>query len=60
MLTKKSHQKHETKIDCHDLMIDGHHMKFRTIDFVRYKDGVELPHMIKQIYSNPPAPVKLI
>ena len=41
-------------------MIDEFNFKFRTIKYTKEKDGVILPHVTKQLFCHPAAPVNFV
>jgi len=42
------------------ITIDGHRLKWRVLDYLQERDGVKVPHVVKQIFCDPPAPIDII
>jgi len=52
--------KHFSNVSENMITIDNHRIKWRTLDYLQERDGVRVPHIVKQIFCNPPAPIELL
>jgi hypothetical protein len=41
-------------------MVDDYVLKFNNFDIMKEKNGVRLPHQVKQLESQPPCPANVI
>ena len=50
----------QNSVEGNEIEVDGHIIKFRKVTYVKERDGIRLPHVHKQIFCTPPAPLDLV
>ena len=59
-LTAHSYTKERRQVETRALQIGRYRVLYKMIDQTKEKDGVELPHVVRQIDCNPAAPINLL
>lgn len=50
----------QSNVEMSTLTINGITFRFRTIEFFKERDGIRIPHTIRQIFCNPASPIDLL
>jgi hypothetical protein len=59
-LTAHSYTKERRQVETRALQIGRYRILYKMIDQTKEKDGVELPHIVRQIDCNPAAPINIL
>lgn len=59
-LQHMSYLKERRQVDSNEIIVDGHRMLFRTLDYSKERDGVLIPHILKQVYCHPAISLDLL
>jgi hypothetical protein len=55
-----SYEKNMSNVEQSQITIDGTTLRFRMVSFVKEKEGIRMPHLLKQIFCSPPAQIQMI
>ncbi len=52
-----SYSKQSHSVDSHEAVLDGKKISVKTMDTSKEKDGVKIPHVLKQVTCDPPCEI---
>jgi gamma-glutamyl-gamma-aminobutyrate hydrolase PuuD len=58
--TIKHWTKQTSNVESHEVNVEGHRIRFRIINYSKERDGIRIPHLHKQIFCSPAAPIELL
>ena len=58
--TGSAYSKQKSNVNTNQITVDGKTLRFRSIDLMKEKNGVKMPHQVNQIHCSPPAPIELV
>ena len=59
-ITHHSYTKETRQVETRSIQLGKYRLMYKLIDQTKERDGVQLPHLIRQIEANPGAPMNLI